>query len=266
MPIQYQTQYHASFHIWYRPEKLPRMPQHMHRNVEIIYLKSGSSTCTVDLVEYELHPGDLLFIFSDQLHSYGLPSGVPENYALLFPPDLPIFAETLSTMLPVCPVLRGAVTPEIDAMFAKANEDCFGDESPYRTAKRQGYISILLSMLLPLLPMQKKSVLQNNLEYKLIRYCADHYNEPISLGSIAKQFAYSPTYLSRIFNEKFNIGFTDFINMLRVEEAKEKLKGTDRMTDIALDCGFSSIRNFNRVFKEAVGMPPGEYRNTKKHP
>ena len=264
MPIQYQIEYRDGFQIWYRPEKMPCMPQHMHRNVEIIYLKEGHSTCTVDLVEYDLNAGDLLFVFSDQLHSYGIPSPHPENYALLFPPDIQGFEEVFSTMLPVCPVLHGAVTEEIEAMFAAAFAACCDKSLPYPEGKKQGYISILLSMLLPLLPMQKKSVLQDNLEYKLIRYCADHYNEPITLRSIAKEFSYSPTYLSHIFNEKFRIGFTDFINSLRIEEAKELLKTAASMTEIAYACGFTSIRNFNRVFKESLGVSPKSYRAKKK--
>ena len=264
MPIQYQIQYRSGFHIWHRINALPAMPQHMHRNVEIIYIRKGHTTCTVDLLTYELHEGDLLFVFADQLHSYGIPSEENDNFALLFPPDIPEYAEFFSAMLPVCPVVRGAVTQELDALFTAAYTACTDKTIPFSAGRKQGYISILLSHLLPLLSVQEKSLLQNNAEYRLVRYCTEHYNEPITLASVAETFSYSAAHLSRIFHNRFRIRFTDFINTLRIEEAKTRLRKDESVTEIAYACGFSSIRNFNRVFKETVGIPPSAYRKQKK--
>lgn len=266
MSINYQFEYQNGFHVWYRPSEMPYMPQHLHRNVEIIYLKAGASSCTVDLVPYELRPGDVLFVFSEQLHSYAPPTGIPENYALLFPPDIPVFKEIFDTMLPTCPILHGVVTEEIEALFHAArsayNADKNGDR--FAAGAAQGYISIILSKLLPQLPMQKKSQLRDNLEHRLIRYCAAHYTEPITLESVAKEFGYSPAYLSRFFKSKFKVGFSRFITHLRLEEAKKMVRSEGNMTEVAYACGFGSMRNFNRAFKESVDMTPSEYRKSKR--
>ena len=264
MPIQYQQKLHGSFHAWHRADNLPKMPQHMHRNVEIIYLKSGSATCTVDLVTYELTAGDILFVFSEQLHSYETSVGNPENYALLFPPDIPIFNELFATMLPVSPVLHGAANEELDMLFKAARKANHEKSSELAKGEVMGYIAIILAKILPQLPLKKKSDLVNKIEYVLIRYCAENYTKPITLNEIAKKFGYTPEYFSRIFNEKYKTSFTNFINSLRVEEAKSLLKKSDNITEVAFACGFSSIRNFNRVFKQKVGKTPYEYRRAKK--
>ena len=264
MPIQYQQTLHGSFHAWYRADYLPKMPQHMHRNVEIIYLKSGSATCTVDLVTYELTAGDILFVFSEQLHSYETSVDNPENYALLFPPNIPIFADVFSTMLPLSPVLQGMASEELDALFKAAHKANHNKSSEYTKGAVMGYIAVILTKIMPSLELQPKNELANNIEYTLIRYCAENYTKPITLNEIAKKFGYTPGYFTRIFNEKYKTSFTSFINSLRVEEAKSLLKKSDNITEVAFACGFSSIRNFNRVFKQKVGKTPYEYRKAKK--
>ncbi len=264
MSIQYQHKLHSTYHAWYRSDNLPPITQHLHRNIEIVYLKSGSAVCTVDLVPYELNAGDILFVFSEQLHSYESSVGDPENYVLLFPPDIPIFSDLFATMLPVSPILHGAATDELDMLFRAARKANHEKSSEFAKGEVMGYIAIILAKILPQLSLQKKSDLVNKIEYQLIRYCSENYTKPIALKEIAKEFGYTPEYFSRIFNEKYKTSFTNFINSLRVEEAKKLLKRKDNITEVAFACGFSSIRNFNRVFKQKAGKTPFEYRKAKK--
>ena len=264
MAIKYQLEYRSGCHIWHR-HVMPYMPQHMHRNIEIIWLKKGHTTCTVDLIEYELNAGDMLFVFSEQLHSYvDVNENIDlENFALLFPPDIPVYDEIFANMLPTNPVIHFGEDENLEKLFLEAFSSTFKVNAPYIEGAKQGYTSLLLSKIMPHLPMQEKNILKNNFEYRLIQYCADHFNEPITLATLADEFGYTPTYFSRIFNEKFKIGFTKFINSLRIEEAKIMLKEEKSMTEIAFSCGFTSIRNFNRAFKEVTSKTPSEYRKKR---
>ena len=57
------------------------------------------------------------------------------------------------------------------------------------------------------------------------------------------------------------INLRQYINQYRVDHAKYLIVDTDEsITDIALSCGFQSIRNFNRVFCRLTGMTPQELR------
>lgn len=53
----------------------------------------------------------------------------------------------------------------------------------------------------------------------------------------------------------------EYINLIRVRTACEKLKKTDRsVTDIGTECGFASDSAFNRNFRKLMGMSPAEWR------
>ena len=262
MAIQYETRW-RSFHIWHR-QRLGAFPQHLHTHIEIIYIKNGRSTCSVDFTEYELQTGDILFIFPEQIHAYGNPSGSVENYALLFPGEIPGFEETFSKMIPSNPILRGAVTEEIEELLQEAYAASKESDSPYAVGAAQGYIAILMSKLLPLLSLHPQKDAEKSLPRRLIEACNAHFREPITLADLAAELGYTPTYISHIFSEKFKIGFPKFINALRVEEAKKQLRGEVGITEIAYACGFGGLRNFNRVFKEATGKTPSQYRKEKK--
>jgi AraC-like DNA-binding protein len=52
-----------------------------------------------------------------------------------------------------------------------------------------------------------------------------------------------------------------YVNELRVGRACRMLAEEDsKITDIALECGFTNLANFNRRFHEIVGFPPSQYR------
>ncbi len=54
-----------------------------------------------------------------------------------------------------------------------------------------------------------------------------------------------------------------YITLLRIGKAKEMLWNTDKsITEIAMSIGFNSSQYFSRVFKNYVGVTPGEYRDS----
>ena len=59
-------------------------------------------------------------------------------------------------------------------------------------------------------------------------------------------------------------GFNSYVNCYRVEKAREMLRETElSVSEIALLCGFGSISQFNRVFREVVRQTPREFRTAK---
>lgn len=88
------------------------------------------------------------------------------------------------------------------------------------------------------------------------------YQEPkYSRADFAKELNVSEAYLSRIINIHFQKTFIQVINEHRIEDAKRLLKETDApVSQIALECGFYSLKTFNRVFKDLVKRSPTEFR------
>lgn len=72
------------------------------------------------------------------------------------------------------------------------------------------------------------------------------------------------TYISRLINNEFNATFNEFVNRYRVEEAKKMLQKdyTQKfsLNHVSESAGFGSASSFNRIFKDLVGLTPGQYR------
>lgn len=93
-------------------------------------------------------------------------------------------------------------------------------------------------------------------------YAERHYaDNSLSLEQVAAHVGISSSYLSRIFIETYGMRFTQWLNNLRIEKAKQLLVESDHLIrDISQEVGFLSIQNFMRVFKQKMGVKPSEYR------
>lgn len=99
---------------------------------------------------------------------------------------------------------------------------------------------------------------------EIINTANQKFKENISLTEYAEIFELTPEYLANYFKRYTNISFMNYINNLRVEEAKQLILTTEKsMTDIALECGFSSVKSFNTMFKKMVGATPSTIRKNK---
>jgi len=98
-------------------------------------------------------------------------------------------------------------------------------------------------------------------------YMHENYNDSaLSLNSVSEHIGITPSHLSRLLNAHLNQGFSSYINWIRVEKAKELLRGTNLSSAQICDrTGFNSVQSFNRVFKKQTGMTPGQLRTQNKH-
>lgn len=72
-------------------------------------------------------------------------------------------------------------------------------------------------------------------------------------------------YLGRLFKKEMGMTFHQYCLLLRLQKAEALLLRTsDKVIDIALECGFNNISYFNRVFKANYGMSPSEYAISKR--
>ncbi len=92
-------------------------------------------------------------------------------------------------------------------------------------------------------------------------YILENFNKNISLQSAADHIGLTPNYLGRLFVENIDETFTDTLNRIRIEKAKELLCNLKLpVYIIAKRVGFSNATYFIRVFKRIIGCTPGEYR------
>lgn len=89
-----------------------------------------------------------------------------------------------------------------------------------------------------------------------------YLNSHINLDRFAESCGLKSRDVSVILNKHYKKNFFEFINELRVEEVKNKLRDESDMTilEIAMAAGFNSHSAFQRFFKRLVGVTPSEYR------
>lgn len=92
-------------------------------------------------------------------------------------------------------------------------------------------------------------------------YIRENYFKPISLEKIAKVAKMSPFSFSRFFKNNCGAGFVEYLNRVRTNKACYLLRETEyQVHDIAMECGFASISNFNKQFRKSEGISPRDYR------
>lgn len=70
----------------------------------------------------------------------------------------------------------------------------------------------------------------------------------------------SPNYLSQLFKKYNDVGFTDYINQMKIAKAKELMtESTLKVYEIADQLGFESSFYFSKVFKKVEGCSPRDY-------
>ena len=93
------------------------------------------------------------------------------------------------------------------------------------------------------------------------RYLEEHFSDPaLSLERLAAEFSYNKKYLSASFKKHFNLGVTEYLHILRINQACALMEeGYRGIGDIALLCGFRDAMYFSKVFRRRTGLSPKEY-------
>lgn len=105
----------------------------------------------------------------------------------------------------------------------------------------------------------------DKLYHKLIRYVTENSHSRITMEELSQKYSYSVSTLSHLFTKHTGMTLPEYINYLRLGEAKWYLENSDSsVSEIALFLGYSSSNYFSSVFKKKYGVTPKKYRSTFK--
>lgn len=84
----------------------------------------------------------------------------------------------------------------------------------------------------------------------------------LTLADVAERMGTNKTYVSRLVNNAYNVGFPELINTLRVDYAEQYMMNhrDAKQTEVAEQCGFLSASSFNNIFKKVTGMTPSIWK------
>ncbi|MDR2419604.1 MAG: helix-turn-helix domain-containing protein [Treponema sp.] len=167
-------------------------------------------------------------------------------------------------------LIEGAEVDEIRKLLLLIMEEEQNKRKDWQ-ALIHGYCGAVVALLLRHFSANSDQAPQENEQYnrnygrlkKILGFVNEHYAESPSLNEVAEIVYVSPYYLSHFFTQAMGMGYSQYLNYVKVSMAKRSIAATDdSITDILSRNGFANAKTFNRAFKEIVGCSPREYRKS----
>lgn len=242
-----------------------RYHAHCHPEVELIYVESGSLIIGVNEEKRLLSEGDFVVCGSNDIHYYEN-SGTDSRVTVL------IFKPELLGASRVWPGEFQFSSPYLtNSLETRHLRDLMHSILRENKVSRPGSPLIIRGLILqmcgtlqgyiPSIRKDKEPFEQRARMQKILSYIEENCCTEITLESISRHFSMDPHHFSRTFKSTLGISFKTYLNTVRISLAEIKLESTEAsITDIALECGFTSIRTFNRVYKALKGRTPSNLR------
>lgn len=108
---------------------------------------------------------------------------------------------------------------------------------------------------------EKSGIHHSHLVRRARDYILAHIGESVTTEMLAKELGMNRTYLCKLFAGETGLTVGRYVTHVKLEEAKRLMDITPKsVAEIAEFLGFSSQSYFQRVFKQAYGITPGQYR------
>ncbi|MFK7692145.1 helix-turn-helix domain-containing protein [Paenibacillus sp. HJGM_3] len=96
---------------------------------------------------------------------------------------------------------------------------------------------------------------------RVIEILERDYNRDISLNSVGEQLNLNPAYISRLFKQITGQPFVEYLKRVRIEKSKELLSQSNmKINEVSKQVGYENSYYFIKVFKDMMGLTPGEYK------
>lgn len=245
------------------------LPSHYHKDCfEITLVTHGAISFTVSDAEYELSGYDVFITYPNEVHSTNfLPLAVGE--IIWFQLDM--------NHLKNCLFLSDeAITHLIDELYlikkhkitTKNTQISYYMKHAFALATDPsnkflvaGFLYITLSELLSL---AYKPVSETTPDItKVLTYIKENIYEPLTLDELAEISNLSTSQFKQKFRSQTGIAPRNYINHMKVKQAKKMLESGTSITDTAMELGFDTSSYFSVVFKRYTAISPREYLKRK---
>ncbi len=262
-------------------ESYPGVRLHWHEEAELTLMTKGYGHYQIDLVDYEVKKGDILFVSPLFLHSVSLSNPSIENEMVS---ETYVFhlnflggnsTDVCSTryLVPIMNheiVLPCLITPAHPAYVSIRKifnqiASLYNEEVPgYELALKSLFLQVIF-LLLQYSKKQAKTTLPEegtpaDKLKNVLDYIELHYASPISVETLASVCCFSEYHFMRFFKKHMNMTCIEYINNVRLEKAVELFEqGNTSILDVSLSVGFHNLSYFHRAFKKKYGMTPRSF-------
>ena len=230
-------------------------PPHLHQCYEVIAILEGEMRVTVDGKSFLLKERDALLIFPNQIHS--LESECSRHILCIFTPRLvQAYHTKVVDQIPVNNKFRP------DPYLLGALDGLEGASS----IEKKGILYSLCGQFDKGARYEPKPTDRRSLLYQIFAFVEEKYGEDCSLAALSRELGYDYSYLSRFFKRIVGISFNTYVNHYRLSHACYLMENsTASIVQCAYESGYTSLRSFNRNFKEQFGVTPAKYRRDHKN-
>ncbi|WP_209403415.1 AraC family transcriptional regulator [Pseudozobellia sp. WGM2] len=247
---------------------------HQHAEIQISYILEGSGTLIVGDSINEYNEGDILVIGGFQPHVFKSDTKASKKslmYTLFF--SLDSFGKNFFSLPDLNPTKDFFDNAEYGMKVVPNNNDI---TNLFEALPKQNKVEQIASLLLLInLIIQSKTEPLSSFIYKksysddegkrmgtVIKHVMDNYHQTISLEEVSDLANMTKNAFCRYFKKRTNKTFFQFLIEVRIENACKLLVNRQdfSVAQIAEECGFNNIANFNRKFKEIKGCSPTKYR------
>lgn len=258
---------------------------------ELLYLKEGNVQITVENRQFDAEQGDIFIFRPHQRHLIRCMNNTPviqphvhfdlqyrDDYQDVYVPyvtdeqipkeDWRLFRED------ILPALYPNIPPRIHPKNTKLFEEYLFDliheyENPsmFTQVRQQWLFLRLFDLYLSEVGYSLHTEGSSHIESIAARikiYLENHCSESLKLDELTGIIHIDKSYLIRIFKQIYGITPLAYHQQIRIQRARSMLVNTNlSITQISENTGFSSIHDFDRVFRKIDGSSPSSYRNMR---
>ncbi|MFC4324295.1 AraC family transcriptional regulator [Litchfieldia salsa] len=223
-------------------------PLHFHRAYELIIVNEGELLVKINQKEYVMNQNDIAFIFNNQMHEFKTMDHSDISIVIFSPELIGHFFMNYRGYVPENNVIHLSKIPDLNKL-----------DSIYR---QKSFLYDICSALVEnteFVPVEHST--KTKVLHKILLYVDRNYKEDCTLKAIAKELQYDYPYLSKLFVQMTNMGFTEYLNHYRISQACYLLKNSQQpIGEIAINSGYNNLRSFHRNFKRITSHSPREFR------
>ncbi len=227
---------------------------HFHKNFELIYVSEGELNLTVDSLSGTMQKGDFALVLPNQVHSFSTPKS-----SLIW---VGVFSEDF--IKEFAKMVKGKIG---DRLYFNCNADQLSflktallNQTEKDILSLKACLYIVCSSCSKQIKFTENPIQNSDLAHRIIEFTENNFRENITLSDIAVKLGYEYHYFSRCFKRIFNMNFKTFLNHYKFNYANELMLNTDlSLAEIAMESGFGSLRNFNRIYRQFANVTPKEH-------
>lgn len=232
------------------------VPLHWHRSLEITVTLTGRIRFNTGTNNFDFGESDWIFINSGEPHScrYINPTDHFSGVSIII--SLPFIEKWLGKNLffynPEIPEVTSHIKAIAAELFSLDTDSSDND-------------LLLMSLLYKIMHLVSQNCIKSDTEYHIssekemhtaiqfTNYIEQHYQEDVTLNSVAEHFKYSSSYFSRLFKQSLGVNFHAYLNFVRVSHAAQQLSSGP--------VNLPNTKSFITTFKKLYGCTPSNFIN-----